>query len=84
MDSPRLIRLPTVRSETTADLLEEVNAAIDLVASGVVRGIVLAAFPGVEDVASGALAHAQGAGVAFALSRGENDAVTIHIGPREA
>ena len=78
-----MIRLPAVRSETTADLLEEVNGAIDLVASGAVRRIVLAAFPGLDDIASGALAHAQGAGVAFALSRGENDAVTVHIGPRE-
>ena len=46
------------------------------------RGIVLAAFPGVEDVAAGALAHAQGAGVAFSLSR-DGEAVTVHIGPRE-
>jgi hypothetical protein len=78
-----VIRLPSVRHEPTADLLEEVNAAIDLLASGVIRRIVLAAFTGVEDIASGALAHAQRAGVAFALSSGENDAVTIHIGPRE-
>jgi hypothetical protein len=83
VDSPHVIRLPSVRHQASADLLEELNAAIDLVASGAVRGIVLAAFPGVEDVASGALAHAQGAGVSFALSRGENGAVTIHIGPRE-
>jgi hypothetical protein len=77
-----VIRLPSVRHEPSEDLLEEMNAAIDLVASGAIRGIVLAAFPGVEDVAAGALAHAQGAGVRFALSR-DGDAVTVHIGPRE-
>ena len=82
MDSPHVIRLPSARHRASADLLEELNGAIDLVASGVVRGIVLAAFPGVEEVASGALAHAQGAGVAFALSR-DGEAVTVHIGPRE-
>jgi hypothetical protein len=77
-----VIRLPSVRHQASADLLEELNAAIDLVASGAVRGIVLAAFPGVEDVAAGALAHAQNAGVAFSLSR-DGEAVTVHIGPRE-
>ena len=53
-------------------------------ASGAVRRIVLAAFPGVEDVAAGALAYAQGIGVAFRLSRDDTGAVTVHIGPREA
>ena len=77
-----MIRLPSVRHQPSADLLEELNAAIDLVASGTVRGIVLTAFPGIEDVAAGALAHAQGAGVSFALSR-DAEAVTVHIGPRE-
>ena len=82
MDSPHVIRLPSVRHEPSEDLLEELNAAIDLVASGAARRIVLAAFAGVEDVAAGALAHAQGAGVAFALSR-DGEAVTVLIGPRE-
>jgi hypothetical protein len=77
-----VIRLPSVRHEPTEDLLEELNAAIDLVASGTVRRIVLAAFPGIEDVAAGGLAHAQGARVAFSLSR-DGEAVTVHIGPRE-
>jgi hypothetical protein len=82
VDSPHIIRLPSLRHESSEDLLEEVNAAIDLVASGAVRRIVLAAFAGVEDVAAGALAHAQRAGVAFGLSR-DGEAVSVHIGPRE-
>ena len=77
-----MIRLPPIRHEPSEALLEELNAAIDLVASGAVRRIVLAAFAGVEDVAAGALARAQWAGVAFALSR-DGEAVTVHIGPRE-
>jgi hypothetical protein len=79
-----VIRLPFGRPEATADLLEELMAAADLVASGAVRRIVLAAFPGVEDVAAGALAYAQGIGIAFRLSRDDTGAVTVHIGPREA
>ena len=79
-----MIRLPFGGPESTADLFEEVIAAVDLVASGAVRRIVLAAFPGVEDVAAGALAYAQGIGVAYRLSRDDTGAVTVHIGPREA
>jgi len=79
-----VIRLPFGRPEATADLLEELNAAADLVASGAVRRIVLAAFPGVEEVAAGALAYAQGVGVAFRLSRDDSGTVSVHIGPREA
>jgi hypothetical protein len=79
-----VIRLPFGGPETTADLLEELIAAADLVASGAVRRIVLASFPGVEDVAGGALAYAQGIGVAFRLSRDDTGALTVHIGPREA
>ena len=79
-----MIRLPFGGPESTADLFEEVIAAVDLVASGAVRRIVLAAFPGVEDVAASALAYAQGIGVAFRLSRDSTGAVTVHIGPREA
>ena len=77
-----MIRLPSARTALSEDLLEELSGAIDLVASGAVRSIVLAAFPGVESVAAGALARAQGAGVGFALSR-DGEAVTVHIGPRE-
>jgi hypothetical protein len=79
-----VIRLPFGGPEATADLLEELDAAADLVASGAVRRIVLAAFPGVEDVAADALAYAQGVGVAFRLSRDDSGAVSVHIGPREA
>ena len=79
-----MIRLPYGRPEATEDLLEELIAAADLVASGAVRRIVLAAFPGVEDVAGGALAYAQGIGIAFRLSRDDTGAVTVHIGPRQA
>ena len=84
MDSPRLIRLPSVRGDVSADLLEELYGAIELVAGGAARRIVLAAFPGIEDVAAEALARAQAAGVAFSLSRDGGDAVTVHIGPRLA
>ena len=40
-----MIRLPFGGPEATADLLAELNAAADLVASGAVHRIVLAAFP---------------------------------------
>jgi hypothetical protein len=83
VDSPRLIRLPSVPGDTAAGVLEELYGAIELVASGTARRIVLAAFPGIEDVAAAALARAQAAGVAFSLSRND-DAVTVHIGPRQA
>jgi hypothetical protein len=78
-----VIRLPFGGPEAAADLLEELNSAADLVASGTVRRIILAAFPGAEDVASEALAYAQGAGVAFRLARDDAGMVTVHIGPRE-
>jgi hypothetical protein len=84
VDSLRVIRVPFGRPEPTADLLEELIAAADLVASGDVRRIVLAAFPGIEEVAAGGLAYAQGIGVAFRVSRDDTGAVTVHIGPREA
>jgi hypothetical protein len=77
-----VIRLPSVRNTVSEDLLEELFGAIDLVDSGVARKIVLAAFPGVDDVAAAALARAQAAGVRFALTR-DGEAVTVHIGPRE-
>jgi hypothetical protein len=77
-----VIRLPSAPSELGEDLLEELYGAIDLVASGAARKIVLAAFPGIADVAAEALARAQAAGVQFALSR-DGEAVTVHIGPRE-
>ena len=79
-----MIRLPFGRAESTADLLEELDAAADLVASGAVRRIVLAAFSGIDDVAAGALAYAQSVGVAFRVSRDDSGAVSVHIGPREA
>ena len=82
MDSPHVIRLPSVRSSPREDLLEELFGAIDLVASGAACKMVLAAFPGVEEVAADALARAQGAGVRFTLSR-DGESVTVHIGPRE-
>jgi hypothetical protein len=83
VDNPRVIRVPFGRPEPTADLLEELIAAADLVASGAVRRIILSAFPDVEDVAAGALAYAQSIGVAFRLTRDDTGAVTVHIGPRE-
>ena len=77
-----MIRLPFAPSVLGEDLIQELSGAIDLVANGAARTIVLAAFPGVEGVAADALARAQRAGVRFAVSR-EGDAVTVHIGPRE-
>ena len=77
-----MFRLPFSPSTLGEDLIEELSGAIDLVASGAARTIVLAAFPGVEDVAADALARAQRAGVRFAVSR-DGQAVTVHIGPRE-
>ena len=55
----------------TADrTLRDLVAAIDLVAGGGARRVVLSNLPDLELVAAEALAHAQGAGLPFSLSRG--------------
>lgn len=67
---------PSVRT------LLEIVAAIDLVAGGGARRVVLSSLPHPELVAAEALAHAQGAGVPFRLDRGPDggDAWVV-IGP---
>jgi hypothetical protein len=81
METPRLLRLPVETTVEDAD----VSAAIELVASGHARRVVLIGLPDVDAVAGAALARAQAAGVAFALSRDpRSGTLAAVVGPREA
>jgi hypothetical protein len=63
----------------------EVTAAIELVAAGLARRVVLSGIPNAELLAPEALAAAQAAGVAFVLARDPGSgSVALIIGPREA
>jgi hypothetical protein len=63
----------------------EVTAAIELVAAGLARRVVLSGLPDGELLAAEALAAAQAAGVAFVLSRDPGSGgVALVFGPREA
>jgi hypothetical protein len=63
----------------------EIMAAIELVASGRARRVVLSGLPEADLLAPEALAAAQGAGVGFALSRDPETGVpAIVVGPRRA
>jgi hypothetical protein len=81
METPRLLRLPV--ETTAAD--DDLSAAIELVAGGHARRVVLVGLTDLDAVAGEALARAQAAGVAFALSRDpRSGALSAVVGPREA
>lgn len=62
--------------------LVEVEAAIALVAAGAAVRVRLACLPAPLAVAGPGLALAQDAGVAFQVTRSEDGAITIEVGPR--
>ena len=84
METPRLIHLP-VEHQAADHVLADLVAAIELVAGGGARRVVLAGLPGVEAVAAEALGYAQAAHVAFSLSRTPGTPVpAVVVGPLEA
>jgi hypothetical protein len=83
MEATRVIPLPTSRP-VPGQLAGDVRSAIELVAAGVARRVVLAGIPGIEEVAPEALACAQCAHVAFRLVRSPGALPTAVVGPREA
>ena len=86
MDTPRVVRLPVAvdRSETASTdiALADIVAAIELVAIGGARRVILTGLAHVDEVASQALAHAQAANLEFRIERDQaTGAVTVLIGP---
>jgi hypothetical protein len=72
-------------ADTSERTLLDIVAAIELVAAGGARRVVLSSLPDPELVAVEALAHAQAAGVRFSLSRGpEGGLPAVVVGPVEA
>jgi hypothetical protein len=61
--------------------LTEIEVAIDLVAFGAASRVRLVSLARPESVAAQGLAHAQAAGVGFALERDEAGAVSLTVGP---
>jgi hypothetical protein len=61
--------------------LEAVLAAIDLVGLGRARRVRVSGMRSIETAAAGGLAHAQAAGVRFALERDFAGGATIVVGP---
>ncbi len=83
MEPSRVVRLP-VDFQAPDHLLGDMIAAIDLVASGVARRVVLAGLQGVEAVAAQALLVAQAEHVRFSLARtNATDMPAVIVGPVE-
>jgi len=79
-----VIRLP-VEYQASDRVLAELVAAIELVAGGGARRVVLSGLPGVEAVAADVLGRAQAAHVAFSLRRTSgSQAPAVVVGPLEA
>jgi hypothetical protein len=82
VDTSRVVQLPPPIATSTENLLADVTAAIELVAQGGARRVILSGLSRPEDVAADALVVAQGAGVDFKLERNEaTGAVSVLIGP---
>jgi hypothetical protein len=83
VEPSRVVRLP-VDFQAPDHLLGDMIAAIDLVASGVARRVVLGGLRGVESVAADALLAAQAQHVRFSLARTEAHGVpAVIVGPVE-
>jgi hypothetical protein len=83
MEASRVIPLPGSRL-VPGRLAGDLRSAIELVAAGAARRVVLAGIPGIEEIAPEALAWAQGAHVAFRLVRSPGALPTAIVGPLEA
>ena len=84
MDTPRPIRLPAATRAEADREMAEVAAAVELVARGVARRVVLVGLEEVAALAGEALVIAQQAGVRFALQRESGGSGTVRaiVGPR--
>jgi hypothetical protein len=83
VEAPNVISLP-VAVAASDHALADLVSAIELVATGRARRVVLAGIPGVEEVAAEALVCAQAAHVAFRLQRTPPTRTAVVVGPREA
>jgi len=83
VETTDMIRLP-VAYHAAEHALADLVAAIELVAEGQARRVVISGIPGVEAVAAEALLHAQAAHVAFCLRRMPGAAPAVVVGPRES
>jgi len=89
MDQPAVVAFPSPSSLDDAEAasrgaaaLREIDAAIELVLSGVARRMRLIAIPFIETVAATGLAHANAVGIDFRLERRDRLGVaTVTIGP---
>jgi hypothetical protein len=83
VDHPRPTLLPVAVPLAADRALDELIAAIELVARGVATRVHVTGLAGVDEVAAEALVRAQLAGVRFTLTRDQPDTVTAIVGPRE-
>jgi hypothetical protein len=83
VDHPRPTLLPVAVPLAADRALDELLAAIELVARGVATRVHVTGLAGVDEVAAQALVRAQLAGVRFTLTRDQPDTVTAIVGPRE-
>ncbi|MCI0583851.1 MAG: hypothetical protein L0227_13355 [Chloroflexi bacterium] len=84
MDHPRPVMLPVAVPLAADRALDELIAAIELVARGVATRVHVTGLAGLDEIAAQALVRAQAAGVRFTLTRDQPDTVTAIVGPREA
>ena len=85
MEPSRPVRLPVVVPLEADQVEAELEAAIELVAAGGARRVVVSGLPDVDAVAVTALGKAQAAGVRFCLARDTfTGAIWATVGPREA
>jgi hypothetical protein len=89
VETPRRAGVPSIRrldvagAAAAADARVELSAAIELVAAGRARRVLLSGLPDVEAAAAEALARAQREDVAFGLRRdAASGSITVVIGPR--
>ena len=76
--------LPVAAAIDADRALTELLAGIELVRRGLATRVHVTGLVGLEEVAAGAVAHAQAAGVRFTLIRDLPGTVSATIGPREA
>ena len=84
METPRLFRVPVGESSEVDRARAEISAAIELVALGSARRVVLACIAAVDAVAGEGRDQARTAGVQFSTQRDSvTGAVSVVIGPLE-
>lgn len=85
MEASRPIQLPAAEAATRERGELEITAAIELVARGAARRVIVSGLRDAATLAPDALASAQAEGVDFALARDpETGAVSVVVGPLTA